>query len=342
MKSREHINAEADQRLVDALLRGQHKDTQETLDSRIDRVLEEMNPVVSQEPAKNGRIFKLTLGASAIAAVLMVSLIVLQPTPVSAISLLEKAQKIELTRNSGDQRYRVAITPRLGGPNAPELKAILDVRDGHQIRFDLTQPNGTHHVWGLGPSGPWEKAPHRRVAFLEETRWPKLLEGESLSLLIDTMPSLLDLVITGYNAEDLSDHRIRATKRDEAENGPDGILIDLNENTGEVAALELRWDSQKPGTSNRGSTRPGKGERLRREPPRGGRSDRFMPPPRPPGHKGEGPRDRSGRPPHMGGKGPGSPFGRPKAVSPLPGVIRFERISSVDVPVGWFSGNSSN
>jgi hypothetical protein len=28
-------------------------------------------------------------------------------------------------------------------------------------------------------------------------------------------------------------------------------------------------------------------------------------------------------------------------VSPPPGVIRFERISSVDVPVGWFSGNSS-
>ena len=342
MKSREQINAEADQRVVDALLRARHLDTPESIDARMKVLRDQISSPVDSVETKKGRIFQMAIGgASAIAAVVMVSLILFNPAPVSAISLLEKAQRIELSDVSGDHRYRVTIEPAHGGHGAPPLEAILDVRDGRQLRFDLTQPNGTHHIWGLGPSGPWEKPPHREVKYLDETRWPKILEGQSLSLLIDTMPSLLDLVIKGYDAEDLSDNRIRATKRDPNTNGPEEILIDLNEDTGEVESLELRWNPKSIGSGHRPPGPDGKGPHHRRDSPRGGPPpDRFMPPP--PNHlRDSGPRDRPGRPPHKGAKGPGSPFGHPGPVSPPPGIIRFERISSVDVPIGWFSGDSN-
>jgi len=341
MKSREQMNAEAEQRLVDALLRSEHLDTPASIDARIQLLREEISPTVDDVEIKKSRLLQVVVGgASAIAAVLMVSLLLLKPAPVSAISLLQKAQRIELSDISGDHRYKVTIEPARGGHGGPSLEAILDVRDGRRLRFDLTQPNGTHHMWVLGPSGHWEKAPHRGVRYLDEARWPRVLEGQSLSLLIDTMPSLLDLVIKGYDAEDLSDHRIRASQRNPDENGPEEILIDLNEDTGEVQSLELRWNSELTRSDSPSFGPKGKGARHRRDAPRGGpHPDRFMPPP--PKHARDlGLGGRPGRPPHKGGKGPGSPFVHPGPVSPPPGIIRFERIPAVNVPIGWFSGDS--
>ena len=342
MKSHEQLNAEADQRIVDALLRSRHLDTPESIEARVKRLREEIAPSIDIVEERKGRLLQMVVGgASAIAAILMVSLILFRSTPVSAISLLERAQQVELSSVSGDHRYRVTIKPAHGGHDVPPLEALLDVRDGQQLRFDLTQPNGTHHIWGLGPSGFWEKAPHRGVRYLDEPRWPKLLEGQSVSLLIDTMPSLLELVIKGYDAENLSEHQIRAFQRNPDEHGPKEILIDLDEYSGEVQSLELRWAPKTSGSETRSPGRDGKGPHSRKDSPRGGHPpDRFMPPP--PKRSGDaGPRGRGGRPPHKGGRGPGSPHVRPGQVSPPPGIIRFERISSVDVPVGWFSGNSS-
>lgn len=257
MSESEHARNKADQLLVDAMLRGGKLDTNESLDLRMGRVHEEISndadqyqhrPVVSSQSG-GGRnwntVFRAALGGvTAIAAVLMVA-VLLQTSPVSATDLLERAHKVELTSATGDHRYMVTISPPHQRSQHPELQGVLDVRDGKHMRFDLTQPNGTHHIWGFGPEGPWQLTPRGHVVRDRAARCPRWLLGESRSLLIDTMPGLLDLVLTGYDATSTKDEngltQIIATQRDAAEGGPDEIVIELDGEQNEVVALELRW-----------------------------------------------------------------------------------------------------
>ena len=261
----------------------------------------------------------------------------------------------------------------------PVLKGVLDVRDGQQMRFDLTQPNGTHHIWGFGAEGPWQLRPNGRIIRDRTARWPRWLMGESRSLLIDTMPGLLDLVLTGYDASSSQSEdgvtRIIATQRDTAEGGPDEIVIELDPGENQVSALELRWnqDSEEQwrrkhengGRSGSDVQRrrrgdPAEGDRMHRRgeiegglppSPRGRGMDSRMHPRHPSlGREGmqEVPVDRSAR---IANDGDARSLDRHAAMRekfrrpggpPAPSVIRFERIPIENVPLNWYSGPESN
>jgi hypothetical protein len=381
----------ADQLLVDAMLRGQQLDTSNSLEDRLERIQRSIAresevldsavaPLVTPVSGRNwNAVIRAALGgATAIAAVLMV-VVLLQTSPVSATDLLERAHQIETSSAIGDHRYEVTIRPSHQHGNMPVLKGVLDVRDGKQMRFDLTQPNGTHHIWGFGVDGPWQLRPNGRVIRDRAARWPRWLMGESRSLLIDTMPGLLDLVLTGYDA--FSSHSedgittIIATQRDAAEGGPDEIVIELDPGENQVSALELRWnpDSEEQwrrkhevsGRSGSDAQRrrrgdPAEGDRMHRPgefeggpppPPRGRGMDSRMHPRHPPLGR-EGTREVSvDQPARIVNDRNAKSLDRHAAMRekfrrpggpPAPSAIRFERIAVENVPLNWYSGPESN
>ena len=252
MSESERKHLKADQLIVDAMLRGRELDTSESIDERMERVREgiagdtlEQRPRPATATGSRGsrnwnNVIRAALGgATAIAAVLIVA-VLLQTSPVSATDLLQRAHTIETNSAAGDRRYMVTIRPPHQRSSLPIVEGILDVRDGKQMRFDLTHPNGTHHIWGFGPDGPWQVTPNGHVIRDRAARWPRWLMGESRALLIDTMPSLLDLVLTGYDASSSQGEdgltRIVATQRDASEGGPDEIIIELDSVLGSVSS----------------------------------------------------------------------------------------------------------
>ena len=334
MSDSDKADLQADQLLVDAMLRGSVRDTTESLQDRMHRVQRAISAEAQQsqlqlastsetKPIRNwNNIYRAALGGvTALAAVLMVA-VLLQTSPVSATDLLQRAHTVESNAAVGEQRYQVTIRPPHQHGSLPVVSGILDVRDGRQMRFDLTHPNGTHHIWGFGPEGPWQITPSGKVIRDRGPRWPRWLMGESRSLLIDTMPGLLDLVLTGYDAESTTADdgmtRIVATQRDAAEGGPDEIVIELDPEENQVHALELRWS---PGSEERwqrshhGQRRAkdasgdatDRGPHPSRESARRGESNATDGPPgrgrgfaqrhRPPGHPGQG--GRRGAPAHQ-------------------------------------------
>lgn len=353
----QRTNSLADQRLVDAMLRGLRLDTSEAMAGRLAQVQEAIQEdqatarprpvgVVGSTRRRSWLTFTRAAlgGVSALAAVLLIA-VFMQPSPVSATALLERAHALELKSTTGDRRYQVSVLAPHGRGELPTITGVLDVRDGDQMRFDLTQPNGKHHVWGIGPEGPWQLPPNGKPVREAKGRWPRWLQGTSQALLIDTMPSLLDLVIGGYDATTSRENEqtvIIATQRDASEGGPDEIVIQLDHEGGAVSTLELRWkpDSDErwrkareharvhgvPGTPPRRDDRTTDGQRR---PPaqgaRGGRRD---------GAEDRGPdrefaRDHDRRRmANLRHRRPGGP--------PAPRSIRFERVPSATVPHDWY------
>lgn len=338
----------ADQRLIDAILRGRRLDTTASLEARFTRVqegIEVPQPAGRPRPLARVRrrhswrtVTRAALGGvSALAAVLMIA-VLMQPSPVSATALLEQAQSFELKSSSGVRRYVVSISAPHGRPGMPMLTGILDVRDGEHMRFDLTQPNGTHHIWGMGPEGPWQLPPNGRPKREVKGRWPRWLEGTSQALLIDTMPSLLDLVLDGYDvmtSEEDGMTKLMAIQRDASEGGPDEVVIELDREVGGVFAIELRWapSSEERWRRARDQARPREGDARppRRSPQVGDEGRRTPSGVHPARSSGGGERDRA-RGAH--GRRPGGP--------PAPRVIRFQRVPAEPVDSDWFTGPVNN
>ena len=379
-EKRTEAEAQAEQRLVDAMLRGIELDSTESISRRMQGVrsaissetADQMVPTATRfrRPVRWQRFVQAAVGgAGALAAVLFLA-VLLQPAPVGATELLEQARAAEARAASGDQRYRVRIHPPHGMTDRPVLDALLDVREGRFIRFELMQPDGSRHIWGLGRKGPWERGPRAENRSGRERPWPGWLESGSQALLIDTMPALLDLVVSGYEAtrvqtDDGNTARIIATQRDPLRGGPDEVVIDLDPREQDVQALELRWNpgsdarwrrmhgmssagSMEPrGETSRGRKAPGSlpGQRglenrrpgMDEKPERGRRSQRGTKFEAQDGKEMRGAERRRERweRPRRGGHRHGGP---PQA----PSLIRFERLPSGPVSESWFDGPISD
>ncbi|MCH2162048.1 MAG: hypothetical protein MK085_09270 [Phycisphaerales bacterium] len=373
------VEANAEQRLIDAMLRGVHQDTPDALNARLQRVrsaiaagapeVDAPDSIPLRRPLRWQRYVQAAVGgAGALAAVLFLA-VLLQPTPVGATALLEQARAAEALAANGDQRYQVQIHPPHGAKGRPVLDATLDVRNGKFIRFELTQPDGSRHIWGLGRKGPWERGPRAEMRPGRGRPWPGWLESGSQALLIDTMPALLDLVVAGYEAttvesEDGASTRIIATQRDPLLGGPDEVVIELDPEQQGVQVLELRWNPgsdarwrRMHGMSSSGSEDNARGEmgRARRGPgaqsgtrgaedrrsrsegmpERGRRSPRGSNAEGEDGQQAQGVserrRERWDRPRRGAGQRPGGP-------PPAPSLIRFERLPGGPVSEDWFEG----
>ena len=373
-RSRTDAETHAEDRLVDAMLRGLHHDTPDSIRGRLERVRTaiESDAGADEHPTALpiGRAIRwqryvqaVVGGAGALAAVLFLA-VLLQPAPVGATDLLNLAREAEARAANGDQRYKVSIHPPHGVVDRPVLEGVLDVRDGKLIRFELTRPDGRRHIWGLGRNGPWESGPKSTVSQVQGRRWPGWLESSSESLLIDTMPALLDLVVAGYEASTTEGEddgrRIVARQIDPLRGGPDEVVIDLDAGHQQVRALELRWNPgsdarwrrlhgmEKFASPENGRGRRGAGTNRSKDGHWGG--DARRPDPTGPSQRGwrgqrgsnaessasgqshglEHRRERWERP-RRGGFRHGHP---PQA----PSRIRFERLPAGPVSEDWFDG----
>ena len=352
------VEHDADQRLVDAMIRAEMIDDQATIDARMLRVRnaisgDEQEVSLESAPGRTGRLRWARVvqaaigGAGAIAAVLIFS-VMLRPVPVQATAILQRAHDSEIRSSPGEHRYQLEIHPPDGMGHHPVLSGVLYVRDGEMMRFDLTQPDGSVHVWGMDDQGPWEKPPRREARRSAHPRWPRWLEGESQALLVDTMPGLLGLVLAGYDAEVIEEDEddalsLLASQQDPSERGPDEVLVRLNKGGDEVRELELRWnrssDHRRPGSRDHPF---GHGSGMGDKPPRDGpRGRRGMAPPRSDHPKGRGgPEGKSRRPPPppKGMHPPEGHRGGPRPVPLAAGKINFKRVDSGPVSEDWYKG----
>ena len=350
------VEHEADQRMVDAMLRAEVIDDQASLDVRMHRIRiaistdgegDSHDSVRSAAAHRRwARVARAAIGgAGAIAAVLLFS-VMLRPVPVQATAILQRVHDSEIRSSTGEHRYQLEIHPPNEMDHRPVLSGVLYVRDGELMRFDLTHPDGSVHVWGMDEQGPWEKPPRREARRSAHPRWPRWLEGESQALLVDTMPGLLELVLSGYEAEVIGEEgddalTLLASQQDPSERGPDEVLIRLNGDGDEVRELELRWnhrpDHRRPGAREHPVGHgPGMGDMPPRDGPRGrrGMAPRPEHPKSRPGPGADGRRP----PPPKGGHSPEGHRGRPHPMSLAASKIKFKRVQSGPVSEDWYKG----
>ena len=351
------VEHDADQRLVDAMLRAENIDDQISVDARMQRVKDVIfgdDQIVSPESARHGigrrrwaRVIQAAIGgAGALAAVLLFS-VMLRPAPVQATAILQRAHESEVRSSTGEHRYQLEIHPPNGMNHHPVLSGVLYVRDGEMMRFDLTQPDGSVHVWGMDELGPWEKPPRRDARRSSHPRWPRWLEGDSQALLVDTMPGLLELVLSGYDAEVIGGDdddvlSLLASQQVPSDRGPDEVLVRLDKDGDEVRELELRWNQtsghRRPGSQHHP---PGHGPGMGGMPPRDGPRGRRGMAPRPDhpaGRPGPGAKGRRPPPPPKGHHSADGHRGGPRPMPLAASKINFKRVESGPVSEDWYKG----
>lgn len=353
----EHVEHDADQRMVDAMLRAEMFDDQASLDARMKSVTNAIfgdDPKIPSESVRKeaerrrwSRMVRAAIGgAGAIAAVLLFS-VMLRPLPVEATAILQRVHESEIRSSRGELRYQLEIHPPDGSGRRPVLSGVLCVRDGEMMRFDLTQPDGSVHVWGMDEHGPWEKPPRREARRSAHPRWPRWLEGDSQALLVDTMPGLLELVLSGYDAEVVPSDgddvlTLLASQQDPSDRGPDEVLLRLNKDGDEVRELELRWN-RGPGHRQHGfrDHPAGRGSGVSGMPPRDGPRGRRGMAPRSDHAKGRGGlggRDRHAAAPHGAMHPPDGPRSGHRPMPLAASKITFKRVESGPVSEDWYKG----
>ncbi len=279
-------------RYVEALIEHRYQVSEQDMDRRVARVMHSLSPASP---------WRWQWWALPLAAVVTLAF-VFTPSSGTASSLVKSA--IRASAKPGDRRYLVTMTPvpLRPGEQPPPLVAMIDVRDGSQMRCELRGQDGGKKILGRSDTESWEIHPNGDAVILNrEGKWPRWVRTPSGDLLFDSMSGVLEGLIGNYTLERLTDPTqcpagsalVVATRIEAgAPTRPAKMELCVDESTGEVTRLELTFDPP-----------PGLGQ---------------LP-------AGEGRGDRPPPPPHR----VGPPDGPPSS-------IVFEAQPTEPFPAGWF------
>lgn len=263
-ESKPDPNREADERMIEAMLRATH--ATERLDEER-RIQSAMNVIRASETletsdrsgssvtpgplaSKRRRWWIAALGGVGSVAALVAITILAQPSEVRAERIIARAK---IAAENVDARRFGVVIEAPSGFEASDREGWVEVlsRAGNHplLRFEVQEPVERAQAWGVDEQGGWERNPEGLVNRFKRIEWGDRTLGGGLDLLIDAIPAMLLRVEKGYDLVAATTRTMSptlvATKRvDVDEKSPDRIRVEFDAETYEVSLLVLEWDQR--------------------------------------------------------------------------------------------------
>lgn len=309
-RSERSVEAEADDRLVTALLSTLSPGEGVAAERRLERVMAGLGagrrsdspdggPAGAHDRSGHVRWAWRPIGAG-LAAMIVLSLFLLnRPMPATAADWMARAEAAATFEISRLVAYGVDIVPHTDAPDPTPVRGrlLLEAVEGGRplFRVDVLGPADRRHAVGVDRQGGWLRTGRRQLREFPAERLPNHLVIRELDLVIDPLPALLARVERDYDVVEVvegAEPRLRAVHRENQmrnPRAPEEIEITLDPLDWSMRTLLLRWSADRRPAPSGAKGREDRGSRPR--PPRGGRPDG----PRPDG-PGREPR-REGPPP---------------------------------------------
>jgi hypothetical protein len=261
-ESRNGPDREADERIIEAMLRATHSAEHLDEERRIQsamfaiRDLERTAPVAFSESvaspesvaSRRGRWWIAALGGVGSIAALVVITILSQPSEVRAERIIARAKIAAESVES--RRFDVFIESTVASETL-DYEGWVELRsrpESHPLlRFEVEEPADQAYAWGVDDQGGWERTPQGLVSRFKRTEWSDRILGGGLDLLVDAIPAMLSRVEQGYDLIAATTRTMSptlvATKRIAFDaKSPDRIRVEFDAETYEVSLLVLEWD----------------------------------------------------------------------------------------------------
>ncbi|MGJ8637137.1 MAG: LolA family protein [Phycisphaerales bacterium] len=344
----------ANDRFIHGLLGYIHHDSKATKETRIQRVLDNLDESHPRKHHPFKIAFKNWIPLASAAMIMMVAftLFILSPQP-TAYAIVNNA--IEATRTSATLRYEIKAPSNKddnqsadNDEDTHESIGTLDMR-GNLSRVQLTTPHGHNFIMGTDAQGQWSL---RRDGTVERhnpkgaaPRWINL--GAS-TILIASLDEFLIQLKEEYSVEVVSDNstsiiQLNATRLPRTKKSkPDQISVWIDPNSLLVDRLELRWN-QRQGNRRNTPRRP-RPEPGSKPGPDADRDTEATPERRPPNHRPPPPPHHDPLEaqwfPELLGPTPMFDEGH-NPPPPPPPLIIFQRVEPIDLPDESFSPPST-
>jgi hypothetical protein len=188
---------DADDALVDALLRGAASDEPARERARVEDVVRSIRSgsVTAPRVATAGRSWRSwavgSLASLASAAVVVLAVLVIREPEAGAASILDRA--VLQARSAGPRSFAVEIefdVPE-GHRTNGQLDLLLRTDDRPLVRLATSDPVGGDRLSGWDVAGPWVQRPDGEVDRPDPRHWTRRFLGGTLDLLVDDLPGFL-------------------------------------------------------------------------------------------------------------------------------------------------------
>jgi len=261
-ESKPEPNRDADERMIEAMLRATHAAERLDEERRIQSAMDVIRASETLETSdrsgssvtpgnlasKRGRWWIAALGGVGSVAALVAITILAQPSEVRAERIIARAK---IAAGNVDSRRFDVLIEAPSGFEASDREGWVEVRSrpaAHPLlRFEVQEPIEQAQAWGVDDQGGWERNSQGLVNRFNRTEWGDRTLGGGLDLLIDAIPAMFLRVEKGYDLVAATTRTMSptlvATKRVGVdEKSPDRIRVEFNAETYEVSLLVLEWD----------------------------------------------------------------------------------------------------